>query len=416
MYISREIEAEIKPFLTRKEVISIIGPRQAGKTTFIKHLEEELIKKRKKVKFLTFEKRSDLELFQSDIEDFKSLASQYDCVIIDEFQYAKEGGQKLKYLYDATEVKFIVTGSSSLDLTFQTGKYMVGRMFDFEILPFSFREYLSAVDIELYNLITSKLPSFLLEDFKTSEGFGKEINKRLAKKLEEFVVFGGYPAVVLSKTETEKRKTLESIVDKFLLKDIRSLLKLATEDELMKLQKFLAAQIGNLIKYEELSGASGLAYKELLKHLAILEKTYVIKLIKPFYTNKRTELVKNPKSYFIDLGLRNYILDDFRALLTRNDAGAVMENQALNSLKKIYHSPVKYWRTKSKAEVDFVIEAGKGLMPVEVKYSSQRMIGKSLYSFIEKFKPEKAIILTKDLLAGEKIKNCKILFVPLSYL
>lgn len=416
MYIIREIEAKIEPFLERKEAISIVGPRQAGKTTFIKHLEEGLKAKGKRVKFLTFEKRGDLELFQNSIEDFKSLASQYNCVIIDEFQYAKEGGQKLKYLYDTADVKFIVTGSSSLDLTFQTGKYMVGRMFDFEILPFSFREYLSAIDAELYSLITSKLSSFSFEDFKISKGFGKEINERLAKRLEEYAVFGGYPAVALSKDETEKIKTLESIVDKFLLKDIRSLLRLATEDELVRLQKFLAAQIGNLIKYEELSSASGLAYKELLKHLLILEKTYVIELIKPFYTNKRTELVKNPKNYFIDLGLRNYILDDFRTLAARNDAGAVMENQALNSLKKIYHSPVKYWRTKSKAEVDFVIEAGKNLIPVEVKYSSKRIIGKSLYSFIKKFKPEKAIILTKDLLMEEKIKNCKILFIPLSYL
>jgi len=416
MYITREIEAEIEPFLKRKEVISIIGPRQAGKTTYIKHLEEKLTAKGKKVKFLTFEKRGDLELFQNSIEDFKSLASQYDFVIIDEFQYAKEGGQKLKYLYDTTGIKFIVTGSSSLDLTFQTGKYMVGRMFNFEILPFSFREYLSATDAELYGLIISRLPSFLLEDFKISQGFGEEINKRLTKRLEEYVVFGGYPAVVLSEAEPEKIKTLESIVDKFLLKDIRSLLKLATEDELIKLQKFMAAQIGNLIKYEELSGASGLAYKELLKHLSILEKTYVIELIRPFYTNKRTELVKNPKNYFIDLGLRNYILNDFRKLAMRNDMGAVMENQALNSLKKNYHFPVKYWRTKSKAEVDFVIESGEKPIPIEVKYSSKRTIGKSLYSFIEKFEPEKAIILTRDLLAEEKIKNCKILFVPLSYL
>jgi uncharacterized protein len=416
MYITREIEAKIEPFLERKEAISIIGPRQAGKTTYIKHLEEKLKAKGKKVKFLTFEKRGDLELFQNSIEDFKSLANQYDCVIVDEFQYAKDGGQKLKYLCDTTDVKFIVTGSSSLDLTFQTGKYMVGRMFDFEILPFSFREYLLAIDVELHDLINSRTQSFSLESFKISQGFGNEINKRLAKKLEDYVVFGGYPAVVLSKTEIEKRKTLEGIVDKFLLKDIRSLLKLATEDELVKLQKFLAAQIGNLIKYEELSVASGLAYKELLKHLSILEKTYVVELIKPFFTNKRTELVKNPKNYFIDLGLRNYVLDDFRALPARNDAGAVMENHALNSLKKAYPSPVKYWRTKSKAEVDFVIEIGKKLIPIEVKYSSKRIIGKSLYSFIEKFEPEKAIILTKDLLAEEKIKNCQILFIPLSYL
>ena len=100
----------------------------------------------------------------------------------------------------------------------------------------------------------------------------------------------------------------------------------------------------------------------------------------------------------------------------RNDAGAVMENYALNGLQKNYPLQIlKYWRTKSKAEVDFIIEKGVVIIPVEIKYSSKKVIGKSLYSFIEKFNPPKVIILTKDFLAEEKIKNCKIQFIPLGY-
>ena len=137
--------------------MSIIGPRQAGKTTFIKSIASELEKRNKKVKFITFEKRGDLELFQNSIEDFKDLISEYQYVIIDEFQYAKDGGQKLKYLYDTTRVKFIISGSSSLELTFQTGKYMVGRMLDFQLLPFSFREFLSFQDKELYRLLERRV-------------------------------------------------------------------------------------------------------------------------------------------------------------------------------------------------------------------------------------------------------------------
>ncbi len=153
-----------------------------------------------------------------------------------------------------------------------------------------------------------------------------------------------------------------------------------------------------------------------MKHLNILEKTYIIKLIKPFFKNKRTELTKNPKSFFMDLGMRNYLLGDFRPLALRNDAGAVMENYALNSLQKIYPAQTfKYWRTKSKAEVDFVIERGLDIIPIEIKYSSKKIIGKSLHSFIEKFNPPKAIILTKDFLAEEKIKNCQAQFIPLGY-
>src|SRR3990167_7124683 len=105
MYIKRELEPLIAPFLLRKEAISILGPRQAGKTTFIHHLEHQLQQGKKRVKFITFEKRSDLELFENSIEDFKDLVQGYDYVLIDEFQYAHNGGQQLKYLYDTTAIK-----------------------------------------------------------------------------------------------------------------------------------------------------------------------------------------------------------------------------------------------------------------------------------------------------------------------
>ena len=416
MYIERTITSHIKPFLERKEAIAIVGPRQSGKTTLVKHLTDELQNRGKKVKFITFEKIADLNLFQNSIEDFKKIATEFDCVIIDEFQYAKDGGQKLKYLFDTTDIKFIVTGSSSLDLKFQTGKYMVGRIFNFELLPFSFREYLSAKDPEIFALLSKSFSADALLNFDIAKGFGAEINSRIAVLLESFVVYGGYPAVVVAESAIEKEKILESIADNYILKEIRGLLKLETEDELSRLQKFLASQIGNLISYEELASVSRLSGKDLRKHLNILEKTYIISLIKPFFTNKRTELTKNPKSFFIDLGIRNYLLGDFRPLASRQDAGALMENCALNALQKIYPAQTfKYWRTKSKAEVDFIIEKESSVIPIEVKYSSKKTIGKSLHSFIEKFNPPKTIILTKDFLAEEKIKKSKTQFIPLGY-
>ncbi len=416
MYIHRELEQKIRPFLKRKEVLSIVGPRQAGKTTFIKFIAGELEKSGKRVKFITFEKRADLEVFQNNIEDFKDLMNEYSCVIIDEFQYAKDGGQKLKYLYDTTDIKFIISGSSSLELTFQTGKYMVGRLLEFQLLPFSFREYLSFRDKELYRLLENRVKGGSPADFNVKNGFGEEINKRLAENLEKFVVFGGYPATALSDTDQEKKKIISGIVENYLLKDVKGLLNLATEDELVKLGKFLALQIGNMIKYEELSNSSGLFYKEVLKHLNILEKTFIIKLIRPYFTNRRTELTKNPKGYFLDLGIRNYLIEDFRFLKNRNDAGAVMENYAFILLRGAgLVSDLRYWRTKSKAEVDFVIEKQQEIIPVEIKYASKKIIGKSFYSFIEKFKPKIGVILTRDYIGEEKIKNTKVKFIPLSY-
>lgn len=419
MYINRELEAEIKPFLARREAISIVGPRQAGKTTFIKHLQERLQQDGKRVKFMTFENRSDLMLFQNDTDNFKKIVEQYDSAIIDEFQYATDGGKKLKYLYDTTAVKFIISGSSSLELMFQTGKYMVGRLLDFMLWPFSFREFLKAADAELFTVVEASkigVDIFAIRP-EPSLSVGEEIRRRLVAALEQYAVYGGYPAVVLARTTAEKEKLLESIVEKYLLYDIKDLLRLPTADELRRLAQLLAAQIGGLVKYDDLSRSVRLPYRDLVKHLAILEKTFILSLARPFFTNRRTELTKNPKSYFVDAGMRNFFLSDFRPVNGRPDLGALMENYAHGVLKRQnYHPPVKYWRTKSKAEVDFVIERKQAVYPVEVKYASNRNVGKSFYSFIEKFNPPVGIILTKDYVGQERIKNTVLKFIPLSYL
>ncbi len=416
MYIHRELEKQILPFLRRKEALSIIGPRQAGKTTFIGFIKETFDAQNKKVKYITFENKADLDLFNSNIEDFKAIAMQYDCLIIDEFQYSIDGGQKLKYLYDTTKVKFIISGSSSLELTFQTDKYMVGRLLEFILPPFSFREFLSYKNIELFNLLENKNVSEIIEfDFK--KVFGEEINKRLISLLEEYLLYGGYPAVVLAESKEEKYKVLESIAGKYLLKDIQGVLRLKTDNELWRLEKFLAGQIGNIIKYEELSNVSELLLKDLKMHLNILEKTYIVSFVSPFFRNKRTELTKNPKVYFFDLGLRNFALNDFRALADRNDLGAMAENYAYSALaRRYYPAAIKYWRTKSKAEVDFILEKYQAIFPFEVKYSSKKIVGKSLYSFINKFNPKMAIIFTKDLAGEEKISKTILKFIPLVYL
>ncbi len=263
-------------------------------------------------------------------------------------------------------------------------------------------------------MLFSRVPDIFL----IKKVFGQEINSRLEKLFEEYLIYGGYPAAVLAKSQTEKEKILESILDNYLLKDIRSLLQLATENELVKLIKFLATQIGNLINYKELSNSSGLNYKELLSHLEILKQTYIIDLIRPYFTNKRTEITKNPKVYFIDAGFKNLVLSDFRKLDQRKDLGTLVENYVFMALKRKGNGfqNINFWRTKSKAEVDFVIQKENKIIPIEVKYSSKPTIGKSLYSFIKRFAPPRVFIFTKGYAEETKIKNCKIKFIPAYYL
>ncbi len=405
-YVYRNIEKDIKKFLKRKEFLALIGPRQVGKTTLLNHLTDELKKSGKSVKYLTFEKKSDLDFF-NDIENFKDFHEKEDVVIIDEFQYAEDGGKKLKYLFDTGKTKYIVSGSSSLELKFQVSKFMVGRMIKFTLWPFSFREYLSLKDKQLHELLS----------FEPKKSLGAELNRRLEKHFEEYLVFGGYPSVVLSKTLLEKEIVLKNLLDDYLLKDVRSLLHLVTEDKLISLMKLLAVQVGNLINYAELSISSGLAYRTLLQHMEILRQTYILDTVRPYFANKRTEIKKNPKVFFIDAGFRNMLISDTRSLSQRENMGSLVENYVYSAILRQNSNMrnVNFWRTKSGAEVDFIVSQKGEAIPIEVKYSKNPTVGKSIYSFIEKFSPEKFLVLTNGYSDVIKIKKTKVVFMPVYY-
>jgi len=414
-YIPRELEKTIQPFLKRKEILAVVGARQVGKTTFLEHLFSNLKKQKKKAEFLTFERENDLALFEN-IEDFKDYYKDYQILIIDEFHYAKEGGRKLKYLFDTSKIKFIISGSSSLELTFETGRYLVGRMFKFLLYPFSFREFLLSKDKRLLALLETRFGDVLFQKPDFKKFFGQEINSRIQKLFEEYLIFGGYPAVVLAETREEKIKILESILENYLLRDIGALLNLKTKGEILKIAEFLSTQVSNLLNYQELSRISNLRYREVITHLEILKNTFLVETLKPFYKNPRTELVKTPKIYFFDNGFRNYLISDFKEINKRNDVGRLVENYVFSLLQRKSLGKINFWRTKSKAEVDFLVQREGEIIPIEVRYSPSPLIGKSLFSFIEKFSPKYGYILTKGFFGIKKIKKTNIYFIPVYYL
>jgi hypothetical protein len=153
--------------------------------------------------------------------------------------------------------------------------------------------------------------------------------------------------------------------------------------------------------------------------ISILSETYIIQLIQPFYKNPKTELKKNPKIYFLDLGLRNYIINNFNLLEKRTDIGALIENFVLLYLKNTFpDKTINYWRTTAKAEVDFILRLDDELIPIEAKYQTfqKPKISRSLRSFIKTYRPQRALIITKNLWGYKKIGNSTIMFVPAHYI
>ena len=396
MYIRRDLEGKISKYLDVPEIIAVTGARQVGKTTLLKHMQEKIDKSL----FITFEDISIRSLFDNDIKSFIALYIEpYRYIFIDEFQYSKNGGQLLKLIYDTVkDKKIFISGSSILDLTIHAVKYLSGRIFSFVLYPLTFEEYLHHKDDGLYDLLP--------------KAGDKRINPLIAEKLyaqlEDFITYGGYPRVALAKDNEEKREVLRNILNIYLLRDIRDLIGLTDDYKMLSLMKALALQVGNVISYQELSTLTAQNFSDLRKNLNLLEKTYIISLVKPYYTNKRLEIVKNPKVYFYDTGLRNAVIDDFRRMDSRQDMGSLFEGHIFTEFTK-KNCNLKYWRTKSKAEVDFIVD---NKIPAEVKSAADKLtISKSLRSFVGKYNPSEAYVFNKNLFETIKINGTNIKFL-----
>jgi len=421
----REIMRPLTKWVDRKEIFAVKGPRQAGKTTVLRMLSNKLIEKgvdEKHIFFYNFEDRAIIEAFVEDSKKFvseKMRDNERYYFFMDEYQYVPDGGQKLKLLYDlyGRKVKFVISGSSSLELADKLGKYLVGRVFFFELLPFSFYEFLLTKDellaknyLEKHNALTK-----LLSGVKKIKAPSNWKIKDIQSYLEEYVRFGGYPEVIKARDVETKKKILNEIYNTYISKDVIELLKITDAFRYRNLIKTLAVRVGNMLNYEELSSSCESYYKEIRRWVSVLNETYIVKLLWPFFKNPSTELRKTPKLYFYDFGLRNLLMNNFNPLKQRSDASEICENFVLLSLLHLTAESelaVNYWRTIAKAEVDFILNRR---LPIEVKSGNKEKITRSFRSFLDSYNPKCGIVTTSDRWSEQYIGKTKVYFVPLCY-
>lgn len=428
-YLSRLLSKDIEKWLERREIIAITGPRQCGKTTLLAMLKDYLIEQKKvqpdRVLYVTFEDRDLLDNFTKHPKEFiRSFTAQSKeekfYFLIDEFQYVEEGGQKLKLLYDLYEnVKFIITGSSSLELKGATAKYLVGRIFYFSLFQFNFEEFLEAKPpqaLHSYRETAALARDFILKD-KKFEIPAEVFEKDIAGCFEEYVIFGGYPEVIKTDDMDAKRLILKNIYATYISKDIIELLRVEDVSGCRNIIALLANQIGSLLNYNSLATDAKSYFKQIKQYISMLEETFVIRRISPYFTNKATELKKNPKVYFVDTGLRNHIINNFNPCEIRPDAGALVENIVLSQFCSRNYESIRYWRTMGNAEVDFILDINNEIMPFEIKYSLFKFpeITRGFRNFINEYKPRKAIVFTKSFWAELDIGATKVLFIPVMY-
>lgn len=381
-YITRKIQKDIRPWLKKPDTIVILGARQVGKTSLLALLERDLKNlwgDTKNIMTFSMEDTDYLTALNRDPKYFREYLvlsganPEIDSVVmIDEIQYLDEPSHFLKYISDLEpSIKLIVTGSTSIQIKkFKDG--LTGRKKSFHLFPLDFREFLTFKEKEH---LTPILEEFNFKDIIAAQ---TEIDHQrilpfkneMETLFEEYILYGGYPKVVLAESRDEKLKELQELFETYELKDVNILFNVGNVAAFRNLFKLMASNIGNLINVNEIAGTLGIGRDTVRRYLAILENSFIVHSLPPFHSNIRKELTKMPKLFFLDTGMRNSAVKNFTELRFRQDSGNLFENAIFGELYKNLGviDLLFFWRTLSKNEVDF-IHIGDQKIAIEVKLS-----------------------------------------------
>jgi len=346
----------------------IYGPRRVGKTTLLQTYLQ--VNNEKKTFFATGDDIVVRELFLSQKRnDLLDFASPYEIIAIDEAQSVKNIGLGIKMMIDAfPEKTFILTGSSSFELSKELGEPLTGRHFTITLLPFAQNEM--------------------------------NLNKfELKNKLEDFLIYGSYPEVLNALGKDLKIKILTELVSSYLFKDILALDKIKSPDLLLDIVKCLAFKIGSEVSCKEKAKMGKTDVKTVQRYIDILEKMFIVKKVRGYSRNLRNEISKKSKFYFYDNGVRNAVISQFNGLNFRNDIGQLWENFIFSELmKKSFNEQTfdffYFWRTHNGQEIDIIKETNGHISAIECKWSEDYVKVPTL--FVDNYKEAKFTVINKN--------------------
>jgi len=348
MKIERIAESLINKKLSPGKVVIILGARRVGKTFL---LQEIINKTKEKYLFWNGEDFAVHEMLKyRSKRHYKNIIGDASLLIIDEAQYIPEIGFILKLFVDSFEgLKIVVTGSSAFDISNRTGEPLTGRKHEIKIFPVSELEY------------------SLLE--KPEEK---------ADSLKQRLIYGCMPELINFQNEKEKEEYLRSLVSSYLFKDILVFENVINSSKIFNLLKLIAFQVGGEISIEELGRQLSMSKNTVERYLDLLSKMFVVHKLTGYSKNLRKEIVKSSKYYFLDNGVRNAIIADFKPLSFRNDIGALWENYMISERIKFqsYNGMTVnnyFWRTYDRQEIDLVEEREGNLFAFEMKWNDTKV-------------------------------------------
>jgi len=369
MYILQKQLENLKKLISPEKVVVIYGPRRCGKTTLINKFLESTKEK------YVLAGGDDITvreyLGSQSVAKLKGFVGSNSLLVIDEAQRIRGIGLNLKLVVDHIKgIKVIVTGSSSFDLSKDIGEPLTGRKYTLKLFPLSQME-ISGIE----------------------QRFETEAN------LENRLVYGSYPEVVLTADNQLKERYLKEIVGSYLYKDILELEGLRHPDKIVRLLQLLAFQIGREVSFNELGGQLGMSKNTVERYLELLEKVFVVFKLPGFSRNLRKEISKNARYYFYDTGIRNALINNFNTLHMRDDVGMLWENYIImERIKKQEYLGLSannyFWRTYDQREIDFVEERGGKLYGYEIKWKKDT--GKPAKAWLEGYKNASYEVINRD--------------------
>lgn len=342
--LTRTIQQTIEKQLVPNKAVIIFGARRVGKTVLLHQVLDKFNGKTLLLNGEDYDAQSLLE--EKSIANYRRLLSGIELLAIDEAQAVPAIGEKLKLILDEVPgVRVLATGSSSFDIRNQVGEPLVGRSIYYVLFPFSQQEI-----SQQENMLQTR------------------------RNLEQRLVYGSYPDVVLNDDVEANREYLKNIVSAYLLKDILALDGIKNSGKMMELLQSVAFQTGSEVSYDELANKLCISKNTVQKYMDLLSKVYVIFRLGGYAKNLRKELSKAGKWYFYDNGIRNAVIGRFQPLALRDDAGALWENYIVSermkqNLHNRYGRNLYFWKTYDRQEINLIEESASGLSAFEMKWS-----------------------------------------------
>ncbi len=410
----REKFSQLIKEIESRRISIILGARRVGKSVLLKHIISYLLKSinPRNIIYLSLDDPSVQTYSDSLIKDsveyfLDNIAKEgRKYVFLDEVQSFEEWYKWIKAFYDKDlDIKFFLSGSSSLSLQKEANKYLRGRSQEIELFPLSFYEFLKLKGIEIQK---PELQNILkMDNFEV-----KELWHKVKESFNEYLLAGGFPEWFETKKDPQEwfSRLINDVPKKAIYEDVANLFGIKNTKTLELILAFIAANQSRILAYETINEIVKLDHQTLTNYIEFLKSSYlIVDILK--YASLKHQLKAKRKYLIVDQGLRNAILKDYE--VSENNIGFIIENLVGISLyikAKEKQENVFYI---SNGEVDFVVKNEETVL-VEVKYQNQvsESDTKNMLKFMEKLKVNKGILVTKDALKEEIFGNKKILFIP----